>query len=114
MVTSLRGNVVFTVQDVLSGPPFSKIDLVSCRNLLIYLNTEAQAKAISLFHLARREGGILMLGSSETIGKADDRFEVIAQSTNEELLTSKEELQSLDEQPRHSTANSRRRLNDSG
>ncbi|WP_081504210.1 chemotaxis protein CheB [Sphingomonas sp. PAMC 26621] len=80
VATGLRGDVVFTVQDVLSDPPFSKIDLVSCRNLLIYLNPEAQAKVISLFHFALREGGVLVLGSSETVGKAGDRFEVIAKS----------------------------------
>ncbi|MGY2736897.1 two-component system CheB/CheR fusion protein [Sphingomonas sp. UYP23] len=80
VATGLRGDVVFTVQDVLSDPPFSKIDLVSCRNLLIYLNPEAQAKVISLFHFALREGGILVLGSSETVGNAEDRFEVIAKS----------------------------------
>lgn len=78
--TSLRGDVVFTVQDVLSDPPFSKIDLVSCRNLLIYLNPEAQAKVIALFHFALCEGGILVLGSSETVGSAEDRFEIIAKS----------------------------------
>lgn len=80
VATGLRGDVVFTVQDVLSDPPFPKIDLVSCRNLLIYLNPEAQAKVISLFHFALREGGVLVLGSSETVGKAEDRFEVIAKS----------------------------------
>lgn len=80
VATALRDTVVFTVQDVLSDPPFSKIDLVSCRNLLIYLNPEAQAKVISLFHFALREGGILLLGSSETVGSAGDRFEVIAKS----------------------------------
>jgi len=76
----LRGDVVFTVQDVLSDPPFSRIDLVSCRNLLIYLNPEAQAKIIAMFHFALRDGGILMLGSSETVGKSGGRFEVIAKS----------------------------------
>ncbi|PZW40807.1 two-component system CheB/CheR fusion protein [Humitalea rosea] len=74
----LRAMVVFTVQDVLSDPPFSRIDLISCRNLLIYLQPEAQAKVISLFHFALREGGVLLLGSSETIGNADGRFEVIS------------------------------------
>lgn len=73
---SLRGAVVFTVQDVLQDPPFSRIDLVSCRNLLIYLNQEAQAKVISLFHFALREHGILLLGSAETPGGAD-RFAVL-------------------------------------
>ena len=65
----LRATVVFTVQDVLADPPFSRLDLVSCRNLLIYLRPEAQAKVISLFHFALREGGILLLGSSETLGR---------------------------------------------
>ncbi len=74
----LRSAVVFTVQDVLADPPFSRLDLVSCRNLLIYLQPEAQARVITLFHFALREGGILLLGSAETIDEADGRFEVIA------------------------------------
>jgi len=78
VVPDLRGLVVFTVQDVLSDPPFSRIDLVSCRNLLIYLNPEAQAKVIAFFHFALREGGILLLGSSETVGKSGASFELIA------------------------------------
>jgi two-component system CheB/CheR fusion protein len=76
----LRATVVFTVQDVLVDPPFARLDLVSCRNLLIYLGAEAQARVISLFHFALREGGTLLLGSSETIGNADGRFEVISKS----------------------------------
>jgi len=76
--TQLRASVVFTVQDVLSYPPFSRIDLVSCRNLLIYLRPEAQAKAIGLFHSALRPGGILLLGSSETIPEIDGRFEIVS------------------------------------
>jgi two-component system CheB/CheR fusion protein len=74
----VRACVVFTVQDVLSDPPFSRIDLVSCRNLLIYLQPEAQAKAIGLFHFALRPAGILLLGSSETIADIKGRFEVIS------------------------------------
>lgn len=80
VTTSLRGDVVFTVQDLLSDPPFSKIDLISCRNLLIYLNNEAQTRVISLFHFALRESGVLVLGSSETIGSGEDRFEPMAKS----------------------------------
>ena len=80
VAASLRGDVVFTVQDILSDPPFSRIDLVSCRNLLIYLNPEAQSRVISLFHFALREGGVLVLGSSETVGSAESRFEVIAKT----------------------------------
>lgn len=74
----LRAMVVFTVQDVLTDPPFSRLDLVSCRNLLIYLRPEAQAKALAVFHFALRPGGILVLGSSETVGNAEDRFEVVS------------------------------------
>jgi two-component system CheB/CheR fusion protein len=80
VLPDLRATIVFTVQDVLADPPFSRLDLVSCRNLLIYLRPEAQAKVISLFNFALREGGILLLGSSETVGNADGRFEIIAKS----------------------------------
>ena len=80
VTTALRGDVVFTVQDLLLNPPFSRMDLVSCRNVLIYLNPEAQSKVISLFHFALREGGILILGSSETVGKATGRFDAIAKN----------------------------------
>ncbi|MDR3498781.1 MAG: chemotaxis protein CheB [Parvibaculum sp.] len=74
----LRAAVVFTVHDVLIDPPFSRLDFISCRNLLIYLRPEAQAKAISVFHFALRESGILLLGSSETISNFEGRFEVIS------------------------------------
>ena len=74
----LRAMVVFTVQDVLADPPFSRLDLISCRNLLIYLRPEAQAKVVSHFHFALRQGGILLLGSSETVGDADARFQSIS------------------------------------
>ncbi|MGO8917800.1 MAG: chemotaxis protein CheB [Stellaceae bacterium] len=77
VVPELRGVVVFTVQNVLADPPFSRIDLVSCRNLLIYLRPEAQAKVLSLFHFALRDGGILLLGGSETVGNLDDRFQPV-------------------------------------
>jgi len=78
VLPELRAVVVFTVQDVLADPPFSRLDLVSCRNLLIYLLPEAQTKVISLFHFALREGGLLLLGSSETVVNADGRFEAIS------------------------------------
>jgi two-component system CheB/CheR fusion protein len=80
VLPALRSAVVFTVQDVLADPPFSRLDLVSCRNLLIYLRPEAQAKTVSVFHFALREGGILLLGSSETIGNIEGRFELISKS----------------------------------
>jgi len=78
VTAALRAHVVFSVQDVLSDPPFSRMDMVSCRNLLIYLSAEAQARVTSLFHFALREGGILLLGSAETIGKTGGQFDLIA------------------------------------
>ena len=72
--------MIFTVQDVLADPPFSRIDFVSCRNLLIYLRPEAQAKVLMLFHFALRQGGILLLGTSETIGGDNDMFEVVSKT----------------------------------
>ncbi|HXP95082.1 MAG TPA: chemotaxis protein CheB [Telmatospirillum sp.] len=80
VLPELREAVVFTVQDVLADPPFSRLDLISCRNLLIYLRPEAQTKVTSLFNFALREGGILLLGSSETVGNADNHFEFISKS----------------------------------
>ena len=77
VLPALRAAVVFTVQDVLADPPFSRLDLVSCRNLLIYLGSKAQAKVVSIFHFALRQGGFLLLGSSETAGDVDERFELI-------------------------------------
>lgn len=74
---ALRGSVVFTIQDVLTDPPLSRMDLVSCRNLLIYLKPEAQARVIGLFHFALRENGVLMLGSAETPGNVAERFAVL-------------------------------------
>ena len=80
VVPELRAVVVFTAQDVLADPPFSRLDLISCRNLLIYLRPEAQQKVLLLFHFALGEGGILMLGGSETVGGLDDRFEPISKT----------------------------------
>jgi two-component system CheB/CheR fusion protein len=77
---ALRSMVVFIVHDVLVDPPFSRLDMVSCRNVLIYLNPEAQTQVISLFHFALRDGGALLLGSAETVGKPDARFEIISKS----------------------------------
>ena len=74
----LRSAVVFTVQDLLVDPPFSHIDFVSCRNLLIYLRPEAQEKVLALFHFALNQGGLLLLGTSETASADDGRFAVIS------------------------------------
>ncbi|MFO7801053.1 MAG: CheR family methyltransferase [Desulfovermiculus sp.] len=70
----VRDAIIFSVQDVLKDPPFSRLNLLSCRNLLIYLNTEAQKRLLPLFHYTLVPGGILMLGSSETIGGFNNLF----------------------------------------
>ena len=75
---ALRACVVFAVQDVLSDPPFSKLNMVSCRNLLIYLRPEAQAKIIAVFNFALRAGGLLLLGAAETVNTQDRCFEQIS------------------------------------
>lgn len=74
----LRASVIFTVQDLLTDPPFSRIDLVSCRNVMIYLGAKAQRKVIAIFHFALRKAGILLLGNAESVGDAAERFEVIS------------------------------------
>jgi two-component system, chemotaxis family, CheB/CheR fusion protein len=73
----LRESVVFAAQNVISDPPFSRLDLVSCRNMLIYLEPEIQKKIILLFHFALNEHGYLFLGPSETIGRHVDLFEPV-------------------------------------
>ncbi len=75
---ALRACVVFAVQDVLSDPPFSKLNMVSCRNLLIYLQPEAQEKLISVFNFSLRSGGFLLLGTAETVAATDKRFEQVS------------------------------------
>ncbi|HET6339468.1 MAG TPA: protein-glutamate O-methyltransferase CheR [Polyangiales bacterium] len=72
----IRDRVVFSVQNVLSDPPFTKLDLLSCRNLLIYLNAGLQQRALSIFHYALEPGAILWLGTSETVTEQSDLFAV--------------------------------------
>ncbi|HEU4884753.1 MAG TPA: chemotaxis protein CheB, partial [Longimicrobium sp.] len=67
---SLREGVLFAVHNVLQDPPFARMDLISCRNLLIYLQPEAQEQVIGTFHYALRPGGILFLGTAETAGES--------------------------------------------
>lgn len=75
---TLREQIVFAPQDLLRDPPFSRVDIVTCRNLLIYLNPEAQLRALALLHFALREGGYLFLGNAESLGHADSLFEVVS------------------------------------
>jgi len=64
---SLRQNMVFAAQNVIEDPPFSRVDLISCRNLLIYFNRDVQRRVLEIFHYALRSGGRLFLGKSESI-----------------------------------------------
>ena len=73
----IRDSVVFSVQDVIKDPPFSKLNLLCCRNLLIYLKGEVQKKILPLFHYTLKPGGVLMLGSSETVGQFSNLFKLV-------------------------------------
>ena len=70
----IRDMLVFSEQDVIKDPPFSKLDLISCRNLLIYMGGELQKKVIPLLHYALNPGGFLFLGTSETVGEFSTLF----------------------------------------
>lgn len=65
---SIRDMLIFSEQDVIKDPPFSRVDLISCRNLLIYMDTELQRKVLALFHYGLNRNGVLFLGTSETVG----------------------------------------------
>jgi two-component system CheB/CheR fusion protein len=73
----IREMVIFAPQNVISDPPFTHMDILSCRNLLIYLSPELQKKLIPLFYLALDPGGILFLGTAETIGGYTDLFSAV-------------------------------------
>lgn len=70
----IREMIIFAPQNLVMHPPFTKLDFVTCRNLLIYLDGELQKKLMPLFHYSLNSGGILLLGSAETIGTATDLF----------------------------------------
>lgn len=74
----LRDAVVFANQNVLADAPFSKLDLISCRNLMIYLTPDAQERIIQMFHFALNEGGVLLLGMSETTGNHETLFKPLS------------------------------------
>ncbi len=74
----LRETMTFAVQNLITNAPFSKMDLISCRNTLIYLEPEMQNKIINLLHFALSDGGYLFLGSSETVGRHTELFEPVS------------------------------------
>jgi len=74
VTTEIREMVVFATQSLIMDPPFTKLDILSCRNVLIYLAPEMQKKLIPLFHYTLTPGGILLLGSAESVGTFTDLF----------------------------------------
>ncbi|MEI6290359.1 MAG: CheR family methyltransferase, partial [Chloroflexota bacterium] len=88
---SIRDMVVFSEQDVVKDPPFSRIDLISCRNLLIYFSLELQQKLLPLFHFALNPAGMLFLGTSEGIGDFSELFSVLDRKSK--LYQRKENIQ---------------------
>lgn len=75
IISQLRDLVRFSPHSLIKDPPFSRIDLVSCRNLLIYFDDSLQSRALPIFHYALKPGGYLFLGPSESIGRAEDLFD---------------------------------------
>ncbi len=73
----IRQCIVFSQHNLIEDAPFTRVDLLSCRNLLIYLEPETQRKVLSLFHFALRVGGTLFLGASETLGAIASEFDVV-------------------------------------
>ena len=74
---NIRDMLVFSEQNITKHPPFSRLDLISCRNLLIYMNADLQKKIIPIFHYSLNPEGILFLGSSETIGEFSNLFDTL-------------------------------------
>jgi len=73
----IREMIIFAPQNLVMDPPFTKLDVLTCRNLLIYLNSELQKKLLPLFHYGLNPGGLLVLGNSETVGADTDLFAVL-------------------------------------
>lgn len=95
---SIRDLLVFSEHDLLKNPPFSKLDLISCRNLLIYLNADLQKQLAAIFHYALNPGGVLFLGTSESPGSGDlfavlDRKAKLYQRKNDTVSTQRAYLQ---------------------
>jgi two-component system CheB/CheR fusion protein len=70
----IRDMVLFAQHDVIMDPPFTRLDIVSCRNLMIYFGAALQQRLVPLFHYSLRPGGVLLLGTSETVGRAQSLF----------------------------------------
>ena len=75
---ALRATVVFGLQNLFADPPFGRVDLISCRNVLIYLEPEVQKRVLNIFHFALRKDAHLLLGSAESNGGRDDMFQAVS------------------------------------
>src|SRR5690606_12302245 len=75
----LREKISFATQNVYTDPPFSRLDLISCRNLLIYLRRSVQERVLKSFYFALKPNGYLFLGTSENVGSQKDRFKQLSQ-----------------------------------
>ena len=82
VVKSIREQIIFAKHNILKDPPFTRLDLVSCRNLLIYLNPAAQTRLLSSIHYALRPGGVLVIGQSESTGELNSEFGTIDPKTH--------------------------------
>jgi two-component system CheB/CheR fusion protein len=105
---AVRDCCVFARQDVTHDPPFSKIDLVLCRNLLIYLALPLQRKLMQLFHYALKPGAYLMLGSAESVGAQADLFAVASKAHR--IYQRKDSTQKIAPPIAHDAAMSRGKL----
>jgi len=92
---SIRSMIVFAKQNIVNDPPFSKLDLVSCRNFLIYVNPDTQQKIFALFNISLNDNGHLFLGSSESLGNMSETFKTIDTKSKifQKLLSYKPSIQ---------------------
>jgi two-component system, chemotaxis family, CheB/CheR fusion protein len=74
---TIRGMIIFAKHNILQDPPFSKLDFISCRNMLIYINSDVQQRILSMFYLSLNDSGYLFLGSSESLGNVSEGFQVV-------------------------------------
>jgi len=77
----IRDMVLFAQHDLIMDPPFTRLDIVSCRNLMIYFGAALQKRLVPLFHYSLRPGGVLLLGGSETVGRAQSLFRPLHQKS---------------------------------
>ena len=110
-VREIRGMVVFANHNLITNPPFSRIDLVSCRNLLIYMQPEIQTRVLANFQFSLKPGGFLFLGSSENLGERSNAF--VEENTKWKIFRFHGDHKPLVQQPHH-TPNSHNHDNDAG